>query len=177
MNFCPMCGERCMKGAAFCMNCGMKLSLDPDSLADVSKANHISPSYDAAPPPALPQKSKKRKGFEITKFIYNILLVIYAGLSYLSVVLAWISVHIGSSYSDSYDKHSHGVSDYFYLDYDAINCAFAAAILLFIVGTINFIQGLKIKNDIGTRLSCIFRFVAAILIMILAIIAGVEQGF
>ena len=171
MNFCPMCGERCMKGAAFCMNCGMKLSLDPDALADVSKANHISPSYDAAPPPTLPQKSDKRKGFEITKFIYNILLVIYAGLSYLSVVLAFIDVDISSSYSYSNGSHDHYAYEYFYLDENAIGYALAAAILLLIVGTINFIQGLKIKNDIGTRLSCIFRFVAAILIMILAIIA------
>jgi hypothetical protein len=159
MKFCNRCGTRCSEDALFCTNCGYDFkSASAETNQTYSGGNASNGASQYVNPYSVTTRPKVNNGGIISNFFFDIFFMLYAVFSFLSVAFAYI---YSSSYSDAI---------YFWLDEGAVVLSGICAFAMFILGIVCLALGSRNKDDLKSKLAGVFRFIAGIVFLIVALI-------
>ncbi len=155
MNYCPSCGNPCIKNAKFCVHCGQSIHsqnpLNTGMYFNVRRKER-------------PQMNNANK-LTIFNFVYDICLAIYSFFAFLSVVIARLTINV--SHKTNYSPSAYG---WIRLDETSVIFASIVAIPILTFGIIGFILTRKEEHDLKTLLTSILRLSVGGLIGILSIV-------
>lgn len=158
MKFCSKCGAQCVDEAVICVSCGSPVAAPVASNPVFSNPAAYKPNVNI--PQTKPEKSNDNK-LAIFDFLSNLSLLFYTACAFLSVVYAYVWEGYYSTFWEF---------DELFL---IISCVLAVPVLIF--GFIRFILGLTQKGDLNSKLSGIFRFITAIVIVVVSVLALIEH--
>ena len=149
MKFCTKCGGQCIDEAVICVSCGAPIA--PVAAPSAPVAANVA----LVAPSAAPLKSGDNK-IAIFDFLSTLSIVLYVAMFFLTIVYAWV----GSN---------------FYLPEVGILICGIISVLAFVFAILRLVTGLSCKDNLAVKLSGVFRFITALIMMLVSLLALIEH--